>query len=133
MPYYGFSVYNIDTKSVISHTYYTRYGSDHIKIKNNKVSEYYQMQTKNGLSFISYDVDTGRSLEYYTSIDNVQRKYDYYTHELMQESFLIDEYMELPQDFRDNLKGSVVTPLTPILCYGRKPYGRIVEYVGPLP
>lgn len=124
-PHFFFSVYNIDTQTIIAKVWRARNGFEWIKTANGALVEHYrQMDLDRGLFGVSLDLETGKVLE----------EYRINGYDLIKNNAGENAPTGLTTDIRsfDDLPAEYKTQLADfpykdnIVYWANKPYGRVV-------
>lgn len=120
----------VDGLKLISTIYAVYQEKYYVKIVGSEVTEFYVLKpkgvNKGSITFVSYDINTQKPVEYYRRDDRKETKYDFETDQLKQINYF-SRYDNLPESIKLATKDFKYKKY--ISIYADKPYGVIVECI----
>lgn len=123
VPYYWYSVLNIDTQQIIATLWTSRHGFEVFKTANGKVTEHYRKPVGTENVFISLDLITHEVIEYYRMVEDDLVKFDSKTNERLGHTTDCI-YDTLPDEYK-----ALVSKDAQLVYWADKPYGRVVGII----
>lgn len=118
----------VDDLSLISALYELQQEKYCVKIVGDEATEFYILKPegvdKADITFVAYDINTQKPIEYYRQNTRVETKHDFESDQLKQVNYL-STYDKLPETIKLAVKDFKYKKY--IFIYAKKPYGTIIE------
>ena len=128
VPVIAHQTYLIDSLKLVSTAYVFCKDKYYVKVVDDEVTEFYIFRPENvvkqDVTYVAYDINTEKPVEYYKIDGSIETKYDFDTDAVKQVNFNTC-YDTLPANVKVKLKNFKYKRY--IIIYAEKPYGRVVE------